>query len=268
MDKEILFQLYAKIFYLRALESFISKSFIEHKIKFLPESFYKLEALAVSLVSISNKSDYIFSTDRIHPYYVTRYNKIERGFCEYFKILQANENITDNNLRTFYFNDAPERVFNIVNGMASSFKETGFLPAFLITLDSKRTNSAYFLESILFSIEHKLPNVYIIEDTKKADFTILNKLLDNNNNKILKIETKTDDIFQLRSCLHKATRNAREYLMPAVVICDAFNSTDPLEFLENKISSFNFPLDEFKKELNNDLRYIAKENLKEFLNVA
>ncbi len=268
MDKDVLFQLYSKIFYLRALESFITKSFMTGKIKSLPKSFYKLEALAVSLVSISNKSDYIFSTDRIHPYYVARHSKIERGFLEYFRILQANENITDNNLRTFYFNDAPERIFNIVNGMASSFKETGFLPAFLITLDSNRVNSEYFLESILFAMDNKLPNVYIIEQTEKSNLSVLNNILLSNSDKILRIETKIDDIFKMRSHLHKATRNAREYLMPSVVICDAVNSEDPLEFLENKILSFNFPLDELKKELNNDLSYIAKENLKEFLNVA
>lgn len=268
MDKEVLFELYSKMYYLREFEKLILKSFLAGNIKKLPTSYYKLEGLAVSLISIADTSDYLFSTDRIHPYYILKHSKIERGIREYFKILKNNSNIADNLLRTFSFNDSPERIFNIMQGMASSFQETGFKPAFLMTVDSKHACLSQFLESVIFSISNSLPSVYIVEMTKNDDITILNNILDTHYDKILKIETDTADIFQLRSALHKAIRNAKEYLTPAVVFCNAYSSEDPLDFLESKILSLNFPLDKLKETLNTELNYITTEDLKEFLNVA
>lgn len=268
MDKEVLFELYSKIFYLREFEKLILKSFLNGNIKKLPTSYYKLEALAVSLTSVSSQSDYLFSTDRIHPYFILKHNKIERGIKEYFKILKTGDSIINNTLRTFSFNDEPERVFSVMQGMASSFKETGFLPAFLVTLDSKHVFLSQFLESVVFSITNSLPCVYIIEQTTTNDMTVLNNILDSHYDKVLRVETSTDDIFSLRSTFHKAIRNAKEYLTPAVIFCDAINSNDPLEFLEAKIKSLNFPLNELKGSLNSELSYFISDDLKEFLNVA
>ena len=67
---------------------------------------------------------------------------------------------------------------------------------------------------------------------------------------------------------NKAIRNAKEYLTPAVIFCDSINSNDRLEFLEAKIKSLNFPLNELKGSLNSELSYFISDDLKEFLNVA
>lgn len=268
MDKEVLFELYSKMFYLREFEKLIMKSFLNQNIKKLPTSYYNLEGLVVALSSISDASDYLFSTDRIHPYYILRHNKIERGIKKYFQVLKSGIDVTDNELRAFSFNDAPERIFNIMRGMASSYKETGFLPTFVMTVDSKHAMLSQFLESVVFSIANSLQSVYIIERTKNDDLTILNNILDSHYDKILKIEVETNDIFKLRSTLHRALRSAKEYHTPSVVICNAFNSTCPIEFLENKILSLKLSLNELKDTLNKELNYLVSEDLKEFLNVA
>ncbi|MGI6680939.1 MAG: hypothetical protein ACOX3T_05625 [Bdellovibrionota bacterium] len=268
MNKEVLFELYSKMYYLREFEKLISKSFLLENIQKLPTSYYKLEALAVSLISVSSPSDYLFSTDRVHPYFILKHNKIERGIKEYFKILKNSENIANNTLRAFSFNDHPERVFNTMQGMALSFKETSFMPAFLITLDSMHATLKQFLDSVIFSITNTLPAVYIIERTKQDDITVLNNILETNRDKVLRAEIKTDDIFELRSVFLKAIRSAKEYLTPAVILCNAFNSSDPIEFLENKMVLLELSLDELKETLNTEINYLINEDLKEFLNVA